>query len=126
MEVRTLNVRFTLGRPVGHGFALLHHACALATPTPGCPCNATKNAATFRCSAGYRCSTSAYHGLSTEVVMQTALGRLQAVCVACDSGQYCPQGTFLQVSGEKGLGADISGYKLCFNSQSHKGLRSSR
>ena len=29
--------------------------------------------------------------------MQPALGRLQAVCVACISGQFCNQGTYLAV-----------------------------
>lgn len=92
-------------------FLIIHHAPTIQrhswsiwtlypithTSMAGCPCNASKNAASFQCPSGYRCSSSAYHGLSTEVIMQPALGRLQAICVACDSGQYCPQGTYLLV-----------------------------
>ena len=65
------------------------------TVYPGCPCNATARAATFACQAGYRCSPSAYKGLSLDLVKSPTLGRLEALCVACEPGQYCPQGTFL-------------------------------
>ncbi len=64
---------------------------------PGCPCNATGNAYSFRCPGGYRCSAAAYHGLDSDVVLQPALGRLRAVCVPCSPGQFCPLGTFVKV-----------------------------
>jgi hypothetical protein len=46
------------------------HATSVMGPATraGCYCNATANAATFRCPAGHRCSTSAYLGLESEAL----------------------------------------------------------
>ncbi len=63
----------------------------------GCPCNATSAAASFRCPAGYRCSRSSVKTLSTDLPYQPTLVLLGAVCVACGNGQYCPEGTYLEV-----------------------------
>ncbi len=71
---------------------------------PGCPCNATVNAASFQCPGGYRCSPASYHGLDSEVVLQPALGTLKAVCVPCQIGQFCPLGTSLKVCSVVGRG----------------------
>eukprot|EP00798_Chlamydomonas_sp_ICE-L_P010289 gene10289-8212_t len=65
---------------------------------PGCPCNATTNAASFQCPAGHRCSPQAYHGLATSKLKQLTTVELKAVCVACVSSQYCPQGSFAKAT----------------------------
>ncbi|GFR49862.1 hypothetical protein Agub_g11964 [Astrephomene gubernaculifera] len=67
-----------------------------AVVTPGCYCNATRGAATFRCAAGSRCSRSAFRGLDSDAPMAPTAALLRALCVACEAGQYCGEGTYLQ------------------------------
>lgn len=66
------------------------------TVDTGCACNASLNAETFKCAAGDRCSKAALHQLSTEALENPTMSRLGAICVACEFGQYCPTGTFIQ------------------------------
>ncbi|KAL6748717.1 hypothetical protein V8C86DRAFT_1122712 [Haematococcus lacustris] len=86
--------------------ALACPTLAMDTNTPragvvfeGCPCNATARAAAFRCPAGTRCSRAAFKALSSDVLLDPTGARLQAVCVACEAGQFCPEGTFVKDEG---------------------------
>ena len=72
------------------------HLLPARPPSVGCPCNATAQAASFRCPAGSRCSRLAYQGLSSSVLEDDTAALLQAVCTPCEDGQYCAEGTYLQ------------------------------
>ncbi|GIL43796.1 hypothetical protein Vafri_1407 [Volvox africanus] len=62
----------------------------------GCFCNATTNAETFRCPAGQRCSRDTFLGLETDTPRDPTAQIFRALCVVCDQGQYCPEGTSLK------------------------------
>ncbi|GIL95431.1 hypothetical protein Vretimale_1456 [Volvox reticuliferus] len=69
---------------------------------PGCFCNATADARTFRCPAGQRCSRDAFLGLETDAPRDPTAQIFRALCVACEQGQYCPEGTFLKDEAQLG------------------------
>jgi hypothetical protein len=61
-------------------------------------------AATFRCPAGHRCSRAAYRGLPTDALAQPAATLMHAVCAPCEPGQFCAEGTYLQVGPKRAAG----------------------
>lgn len=60
---------------------------------PGCPCSRFRNVA---CPAGYWCSIDAYRRmrLPSDEVLRPNLYDLGALCVPCEDGFECDQGTF--------------------------------
>ncbi|GLI62836.1 hypothetical protein VaNZ11_005404 [Volvox africanus] len=69
---------------------------ATTTVPEGCICNATANAATFRCPGGQRCSRRAWLPLPADVITLGGTALLKARCVACEPGSFCPEGTFVE------------------------------
>lgn len=65
-----------------------------------CPCAPVENAPSFRCPSGYACSKKQYHGISYMLFDDPVLHSLQAVCVACRPGEFCPEGTVVDPADE--------------------------
>ena len=65
------------------------------TTLPWCPCSSSSSSR-MACPAGHWCSAAAYGDmqLPTDEVMRAALREAGAVCVPCEAGFECPQGTF--------------------------------
>ncbi|KXZ43636.1 hypothetical protein GPECTOR_84g312 [Gonium pectorale] len=71
---------------------LYGEAMPLLAP-PGCPCNYTANAAFNRCPAGYICSRQAARSVPNDYFFEPSWEQMQAACVPCVQGQYCPDGS---------------------------------
>lgn len=62
----------------------------------GCPCAPSQSdIAPLKCPIGYRCSSRAYYGVSSSLYVDPLAHVLKAICIPCERGEYCPQGTYL-------------------------------
>jgi ABC-type multidrug transport system ATPase subunit len=61
----------------------------------GCGCVPYKYAKEHMCAKGLRCSSKSYHGISLNLYYDKVVNLYKAKCIACGSGQYCPEGTYI-------------------------------
>lgn len=64
------------------------------TSLPGCPCMSTESPSSpFQCPKGFKCTTAAYAGIPSTLYNDPYGYILKALCIPCDLGDYCPNGT---------------------------------
>lgn len=66
----------------------------------GCPCIPLRNARSYRCPAGQYCTRNRYEGTSNMIFYDPYYHTFQGICQPCRPGDYCPEGTVLDLDTE--------------------------
>ena len=60
----------------------------------GCPCNPEADPDRGRCPAGWQCTELGFQQMEAAGGLWPPSGHLNATCVPCSFGQFCPEGTY--------------------------------